>query len=299
MKHITIITAAGPAYGTGHLQRMSLLAYFLEKTGRYNVTICTTSPLPGEVSHLRQKKIPVRSDLIIRDMRNSSVEEMTTLRKRAPVLVIDDMGTGAAAADTRINLLPSPEDNDHDLFLRPEAFLYGFTFYRALCDLDSAPVSKNYDIALYCGADPAEKTLLLYRNLIPEGVNALLLKNNRSLPLSGKSMQGRELSAVEGLLAAKVILTYFGITLYEGHAVGCSPAVADPGAYHNTLTGKAGIPGLLNLGIINTIEPREVRRKITTLIEDHRDKKTDPSSVAAHVIKGCKKMEKIIKKTLG
>ena len=126
-KNITIITGTGGALGTGHFQRMCYLADSLSHTGRFRVKLFIIQGNPDIPELLKEvvtDSFPVETDLVIRDMRDSSEEDIKFFKKTAPVLVIDDTGPGRLFADHVIDLLPNPVNR----IVPEKMFLYGYNF---------------------------------------------------------------------------------------------------------------------------------------------------------------------------
>ncbi len=296
MKRVAILTESGPLYGSGHLQRMALLADYLEKSEEYSPSLITGSSLPDKISHLRETMIPTGTDLIIRDMRDSASEEILKLRQKAPVLVIDDMGPGSKNANFSLNLLPSPEGKSDDPSYRPGAFLYGYNFASALQKMEHRTIKRNIDISIYCGADPTEDTISYFKSLIPENFSACLLRDNSGVPLTSSTKLKPGISSTEALLSSRILLTYFGITLYEGFASGCRLAVADPGDYHNRLTEQASHLGATNLGTWGKIDSGKAREIMKNKNVETENAK--PAEVYTSVIRNCMELKNIIDELL-
>ena len=110
-KNIIIVTGTGGILGTGHLQRMLNLAVHLNSTDDFSASIFLKQNYyhtEKSFGNIITDSIPENTDLIIRDMRDSSAEDIQLLKEKAPVLVVDDSGPGNMSADYIITLLPVP-----------------------------------------------------------------------------------------------------------------------------------------------------------------------------------------------
>jgi len=295
MKRIAIITGAGPTLGTGHLQRMALLAHYLQADGNYEVNLVTEALLPDELEDLRHSEVSQTTSLIIRDMRDSDKDEMDRLQKIAPVLALDDAGPGGSLADHRLNLLPSPPGAQNDRDYNPSLFLYGYNFARSLKKLENRQLQRSIDLVIYPGANPSEKTLARYRDLIPSGKSAGFFYNNLFQVTGSQSLPQKLENSFAGiLLSSRVLLTYFGISLFEGHAAGCRLGVLDPGDYHNSLTSQIDWSTLYNLGTWQDIDTKKVKTEIGQIIEETENRPSKPGEMYRDIIERCSRVKDII-----
>lgn len=238
-KNILIITGTGGILGTGHLQRMLALAVHLNTTGDFSAKILLKQnqfPPDEFFKNILAETIPVNTDLIIRDMRDSSVEEMLLLKQIAPVLAVDDSGRGNTVADYKITLLPVPSDTNKTARPDTSMFLYGYNFSKGIESL----VEKNFsgrdiDVAVYAGNDPSQKLVAEIKKAIPKSENSLLLTGKEPVILTGNVSRTGD-GYAEILCRTKIIVTHFGLTMFEANACGCGIAAFNPTAYHNSLT---------------------------------------------------------------
>lgn len=254
-KRISIITNAGGHLGSGHVQRMANLADFIRRETTHEVYIVMKGGaglLPPSLRPLCVDSIPPASSLLIRDMRDSTLEEMSALRRIAPIIAVDDCGPGRNTATQPIDLLPNP----HDTVPRNDLFLFGHNFTETIRAIDMKTIDKTIDVALYCGFRPAPETVQSLLSLVPEELTCALLAGDDSRIIEGKKSVPLPCSFAESLLASRVLVTHFGITLYEGHMSGCRIVSANPTAYHASLVDKVD-PELnpVNLGILPVPDP--------------------------------------------
>ncbi|HQO38873.1 MAG TPA: hypothetical protein PK986_00235 [Spirochaetota bacterium] len=242
-KNITIITGTGGALGTGHFQRMCYLADSLNSTGNFSVSLCITegSPdVPESLKEIMADTIPPGTELIIRDMRDSSEEDINFLRKKAAVLVIDDTGPGRNVADHIIDLLPNPVNRS----VPEKMFLFGYNFISEIKSMKAEVIAKDIDVAIYAGYKPDPDVVEGIRGSIPPGASAVLFSYGRPSLIAGEKIHV-DTSYTDLLLRSRILITHFGITMYEGDLAGCRILTVNPTDYHSRLT--AMITGKINV----------------------------------------------------
>lgn len=226
---ITIITDSGPHIGQGHWQRMLLFAWYCVHNGipvtlLHKHGVSTPSGFPLKVSD----SIPQNTHCIIRDMRDSSKEEIEILRAIAPVIVIDDCGEGRTLAHAAIDLLPNIYGNTANTFQATmPLFLYGYNFYHSLSQAPPS-ISKDIDCFIYAttfDATPLCDSLSKHYSFVCSDGNTFIT-NTPSLN-----------SNFTNLIAhSKVVISHFGISIYEAMLCGCHCIILNPTAYHDELS---------------------------------------------------------------
>jgi hypothetical protein len=238
-KKIVIVTGSGGILGTGHIQRMLNLAVQLNSMENYSATIFLKQnhyPLERKFFSILTDNIPHDASLIIRDMRDSSKDEIQQLKKTAPVLVIDDSGAGRESADYSLDLLPLPAEKQKDVKPDTSVFLYGYNFAEGISLLNgSVFLKRDIDIAVYAGYEPVPELLSSIRMSIPDSADSVLLKGGKAQNFTG-SILNEETAYSEILSRAKIVLTHFGLTMFEADACGCRIAALNPSPYHGSLT---------------------------------------------------------------
>ncbi len=252
-KKIIIVTGTGGPLGTGHIQRMLNLASYMKNKGDFEIKIIPLSGdylFPDEFTSMVSKSFPLKADLIIRDMRNSSEEEILSLSKIAPVLAVDDSGTGRNHAAHSINLLPQPSSEPAGPHIDNEKFLYGYNFTRGI---ESISINENnkrdIDIAIYAGFNPPEALLPLIEKSIPDNSRAIIFSSGSPVVLTGEPLPEKSTYA-EILTRTRIVMTHFGITMFEAHICGCMIAALNPTPYHSQLTSSV----MNKIKIIHSIE---------------------------------------------
>lgn len=238
-RKIVIITGTGGILGTGHLQRMLNLASFMNDKNEFDISLLILEgdyPLPENFSRMKRDTLPEKADLIIRDMRDSSPEEIKSLEKIAPVLVVDDAGKGRGAAFKSIDLLPRPDEDSSELEIHTECFLYGYNFTRGIESLGRRVISsREIDIAIYAGFNPEPGLLSQISRSVPENTRAIILSAGGPVVLTGDPLP-EKISYAEILAGSKTVMTHFGITMFEANICGCMIAALNPTRYHSELT---------------------------------------------------------------
>lgn len=239
VKNILIVTGTGGILGQGHFQRMLNLAVHLNQKSMFSAKIYLTqnnSIIEDKFKKLLTSSISENTGLIIRDMRDSSIDEMNRLRLTAPVLTIDDSGKGKDCADFTISLLPLPADILN--YTKPETslFLYGYNFAEGISLLqNNESFIKDIDITVYAGYNPPSELISLIKRSIPESASSVLLKKGKPVNLNGEILKS-ETSYAETISRSKIVLTHFGLTMFEADVCGCKIAALNPTSYHSRLT---------------------------------------------------------------
>lgn len=258
-RDIAIACEWGQGYGTGHIQRMSALLWYLNKFTDLKATLLHLKTPDFFDKDMRAYISPVlnkKTALILRDMRDSTIAEIDRLKKKAPVLAIDDLGEGRNISDFALDLLPNPNlKSRNDDFVK-NIFIYGYNFIQGLLDLHGQSFEKYIDFALYPGADSHGDYINFLISLLPEKSTVAVLAGRNSYIKQDRNIEklnpGRY---AEILLSSKVLISHFGILLYEASLAGCKIITINPGHYHSMLSDIA--PGYLeitNLGVYSEME---------------------------------------------
>jgi hypothetical protein len=257
---IAILTEWGHGYGHGHIQRMALLLRHLNRAADKAAYLChdRVPPFfPADMQQQVQQDLDRRNTrLIIRDMRDSTEEDIKTLQKASPVLVLDDLGEGGGRADFCLNLLPNPDPGPEGIPVDiPDLFLFGYTFLHTIEPIRRRVFEKTIDFSIYPGADPTGENSKHILSLLPSGASYALFAGPASYVYSRgcRSEFGRDEYA-SILLSSKVLVAHFGIMLYEARLAGCRIVTINPSAYHSRLADAA--PRWLditNLGTLGSI----------------------------------------------
>lgn len=242
LKKVAVKTDIGNGCGSGHAQRALTLVRELNDSGNYDAGLVMPvypASFPETLKELCTEKIPSDTGLIIRDMRDSSADEINQLKKTAPVAVIDDIGEGRDSADFVIDLLPNKKHKSDTSCYYPGLFLFGFDFIQGINAINEKYIKKEFDIAFYPGYYPDKGYVDDVTKIFPENTSAVILSaGDRILYRKGETYP-MKLSYAEALAASKVLITHFGVSLYEGSLCGCTLMVINPSEYHRSLTAIA------------------------------------------------------------
>ena len=288
MRHstVSIMTGWGGHLGTGHIQRMASLAEFLNrKKSRRAFIINGEKPefLPPSIHGWINPEITPDSACVIRDMRDSAVDEMRELKKNHRVIAVDDCGPGRNTADCAVDLLPNLAHAVHSR----ELFIYGYNFMDSIRRFDGDVVTKTIDCAVYCGLDPSPEAVHYYLSLMPPRVSCAILTGNNALLSHNGSISPLMKSHAEILLSSKTLISHFGITLYEGHISGCRLVSINPTEYHSRLADRSAKDiGVVNLGISGSIDADAARSSISDLIIHPIVSRIDPAAVSEKIDRG-------------
>lgn len=237
-KNIVIITGTGGPLGTGHFQRMLTLASEIESRGDFNLSILSnrSEVIPDQFRHRSVESLPGKCSLIIRDMRDSSESEMMELKSISPVIAVDDTGKGRDRADYIIDLLPNPVNSLSPQNYRENFFLYGYNFTREIEAALSKIREKFINIAIYTGSDTPTQVREYLEKILPEKSSLVHLTGQKPGDFHTGEPVYENLTYAEILLGSEILITHFGITLFEGFLSGCGLFTVNPSDYHRALT---------------------------------------------------------------
>ncbi len=248
-----IITSESAELGRGHLQRMLSLADYLNRYTAISASLIKLESKEDQgITSFKNRPIPPETTFIIRDMRDSTLNEMAELRRSAPVIAIDDAGSGRSLADLAVDLLPVISRVDPAPDYRPDAFLYGHNFLTGLDPEDDSPVDRDFDFCIYLALEQSEREEIA-RQICGKTMTAVLLGGQHPLLYRDGCLSRLDgLSQGKILLSSKTVISHFGIMLYEGLAAGCGLIALNPTQYHSSLCEASGLPAS-NLGVISDI----------------------------------------------
>jgi len=285
-KIISIITDWDSALGSGHIQRMSgLLAFLNHQEGVRAYIVNSRKPafLSDEESVFFIDSIYPGTDLIIRDMRNSSQEEIKILQAQSRVIVIDDNGAGRDSADFRLDLLPNPLKKEFNPDYRPDLFLYGYNFINGVFESLASHFDRIYDFAVYplpghedrlISYLPVNSRIVL---LLPEG--PVLIKGGHGTVLQGTSH-------AKIIMSAKTVVSHFGIIFYEADLAGCRLVAVNPTRYHSDLTDLACTDlDIMNLGVIQDFDQETAMEKFNGFFVSSYSGNADPDYMMSRIEK--------------
>jgi len=179
---------------------------------------------------------------------------------------------------------------------RPDSFIYGYNFQNSVRDLGETTILKDIDISIYCGADPSEKSMDDLLALVPvDATVALLMGEDSEIIKNGKRKPNKTRSYGETILASRVLLSHFGITLYEGHISRCRLISLNPTQYHSDLADQATELDIMNLGTAGQFDTNIAKREISAMIESAKTESITPGEVNKKIFMKLNNFHKIIK----
>lgn len=250
---------------------MSSFLWFLNlKAGVRAFLLSRTIPdcIPTGLSGFIIPDIHIKPDLIIRDMRDSTEEEIRQLQKAGRVLVIDDNGEGRNKADFIVDLLPNPETGVKKAARRKEFFIYGYNFLNTLSGLSGKKIIKNIDFAVYPGFSDVQHIKYL-ASLMPHNSCYAVLGGKTAYLHQGEIQEPLDMSYAEIILSSKIIISHFGILLYEGKLAECRLITINPSLYHSQLADmESENLELINLGEESMINKETAAGTILSVLRE-------------------------------
>jgi spore coat polysaccharide biosynthesis predicted glycosyltransferase SpsG/SAM-dependent methyltransferase len=248
---------AGDEFGSGHLERCLVLArklrknydpYFLVKGDNrigeilYKESFNFKIAMHGfteEVDDIRG----LRPNLIFLDIMNTPIEFVRAIKEYAPVIDLDDRGTGSEAATLTVYSLPllkklmSNLDSSRYLIFRPEIADFAKNEY-------GSRVKRI--LVTFGGADAANLSNIFVR------ISKLSDQNLEWTFVRGQFNQNRwsegnytEIKAgasiFDEIIRADLVVTSFGMTAYEALAIGTPVLLLNPSQYHEDLSLVSGL----------------------------------------------------------
>jgi hypothetical protein len=285
-RRIGIITDWDGHYGSGHIQRMAALCRSLNDVRGVEAAIINAKA-PGMLRDSGQ--VVVRpalwshTDCIVRDMRDSSVAEMTALRERAPVLAIDDSGPGRALADSVLDLLPNAVQGLESGRYRPECYLYGHNFLHELARPPEGIREKDVDVALYAGHEPAPGDVAFFSSLVPKGRTGVICAGTGAVAVNGDAWRYDNSDYASLLLRARVFVSHFGISIFEARLCGCQVLTVNPTAYHASLARMVlGSVVAMDAGVRGDHDAAHIARQCEDLLRAGRFQAVNAARVLDH-----------------
>ena len=185
-------------------------------------------------------------DLIALDRRATSVDELASWERFAPVIAIDEGGPARDLAQYVVDILPrhpsagggGPNRSGIGLLELPRS-------------RRKPPKEFRRILVSFGGEDIAGLTLGLARFLVSEGfvepadltvVSGALRRGAPPMGLDGATILGPVQDLKEHLSRYDLVFTQFGLTAFEAAWAGCGVVLLNPGRYHRELSRAAGFP---------------------------------------------------------
>jgi 2-polyprenyl-3-methyl-5-hydroxy-6-metoxy-1,4-benzoquinol methylase/spore coat polysaccharide biosynthesis predicted glycosyltransferase SpsG len=267
-RSILLVPSVSKGNGSGHIVRCLSLARSLGSGASVYVpeSKSETSWSAAELSLAYARELsgvrivselpPTRRspcDLVVLDRRATSLAELASWERFAPVLAIDEGGEARDCAQYIVDILPR----------HPRA--PGGGANRSGVGLLDLPRSRRTQprefkrvLVSFGGEDGAGLTLALSRILVSEGfvapadltvVSGALRRGAPPLGLDGATILGPVQDLKEHLSRYDLVFTQFGLTAFEAAWAGCGVILLNPSRYHRELSRAAGFPeiGVLRL----------------------------------------------------
>ncbi len=267
-KKIAIITDWDEDLGSGHIQRMATVAKSFSKITNLDISIINNKDinfLKNFPKNIVKSKIDGNEDLIICDKRDSTIIEISELNEIAKTVVIDDNGEGRNVADFKIDLLPNIRHDDAKIL----PLVYGYNFVESLNELKGKTIYKKIDVVFYAGFNPPKSKLEKLISIIPDNLDYVVLNGEDSFSIiSGVKSEKLNKTYAEYILSSKILISHFGITLYEADLCNTKSFVVNPTSYHSELTDK--VKNSINLGLLDDIDIKRSKKLIQYEINNYK-----------------------------
>ncbi|MEK6794613.1 MAG: methyltransferase domain-containing protein [Spirochaetota bacterium] len=239
---VFIYTAFGGRYGSGHLMRSLMLAKHLKSEGYDAIFLAEpNTPLSTEIER-RHGKTYSRSILastsaaaIICDRRELPEADIRSLRRTAPVIIMDSNGSETRIADIVIDQLPSRSKKAVNV--RP------FTC-TVLSSAERTPKvrGKVEHIFVYAGAIRAfAEAVAKAASRFPSIRFTIVLGTDSNIPIPPNvTMSPVKEKYLSTLSRFDAVITYFGLTAFESALAGLPVMLLSPTNYHATLAAECG-----------------------------------------------------------
>lgn len=263
-KEILFRVNAGGEYGSGHLNRCLVLArelreefdpYFLAKGDNRLGEILYKENFNFKLAmHSFEEEVRdiagLRPNLVFLDMKETPAAFVRAVKEYAPVLDLDDGGSGALAANLSVRSLPLPGAHQANLD-SPQYLIFDPAIDSHLRAKPAGKIKKV--LVSFGGADPAGLTGVMIRiaklSALPLTWTFVRGQFNRAEWQPGDYLEERRggdhiFDLIQG---ADLVITSFGMTAWEAAAIGTPVLLLNPGAYHEQLT--ALTPWFASMGV--------------------------------------------------
>lgn len=269
---VLFCTAAGSNYGLGHLRRaLSIIDEgrdcfdgFLDiRKGDRKAVLDSLHMFKG-YSFLSGSSQERDFDLIVSDMRDTSRYEMKRLVHQAPVISLDDQGAGKDLAYVTINAFPVPGNGCGNF--AGSSFI---VLDSRIKKVHQKPFDQKQGVLIsFGGSDPCNLSGSIGSLLNSFGIKPVIVQ--------GPFFKGRieELDAeivshpsnmYDLINSARVIVTSFGITMFEAFFLRTPVLLYNHSAYHTALSREFPV---INLGYRGSVSKEELSDGLKRTIED-------------------------------
>jgi len=279
---VLFCTAAGGAYGYGHLKRCMTLID--EGSSLFEGILYIRTGADSEFSGYGDVSSRYTSvstleeagsvDLIFSDQRDTRGRVMRRYSRRAPVVSLDDRGAGRRFAHTTIFALPTVEGYTGN-FTGPGYIVLD----RAIRDAGMATQrgiireGRSDVVVSFGGEDPYNLTGLVTGALNRIGVRPVVVQGplfTHETPDGDYTLADKSGNMGEILTRATVLITSFGMTVFEARFLGVPLILLNHSRYHDELAATLK-GGVVNLGYYGAVGEEELSGRLEAALANQHD----------------------------
>jgi spore coat polysaccharide biosynthesis predicted glycosyltransferase SpsG len=292
---VSILTKASRGYGYGHLRRSNILYDFLRSDGISSQVIDITSGCSEEVN----------SDVLVVDARELKNDELKRLlRLGKPIISFDDTETFKPYSVSIMSLPylnlsgPSPNYEGMNFLILDPSVL-------EVKPLEVKP--HEFDILItFGGEDPNSLTEIVLSKFAEVGefkdfsicvVIGSLFREKEFLKEKARKLgvfviePERPMDVIEAISKSRLVLTSFGITVYESLVLGKRVILLNNSEYHELIFRKSGLDGWVrSLGVYNEFDVN----KFLNLVREVLGSGGEAKALEINPIENLRRIEKII-----
>jgi spore coat polysaccharide biosynthesis predicted glycosyltransferase SpsG len=292
---VSILTKASRGYGYGHLRRSNILSDFLRSDGISCQVIDIASGCPEEVN----------SDVLVvdaRELKNDEIKRLLRLGK--PIISFDDTETFKPYSVSIMSLPylnlsgPSPNYEGMNFLILDPSIL-------EVQPLEVKP--HEFDILItFGGEDPNSLTEIVLSKFAEVGkfkdfricvVIGSLFREKEFLKEKARKLgvfviePERPMDVIEAISKSRLVLTSFGITVYESLVLGKRVILLNNSEYHELIFRKSGLDGWVrSLGVYNEFDVY----KFLNLVREVLGSGGEAKALEINPIENLRRIEKII-----
>ena len=302
---VSILTKASRGYGYGHLRRSNILSDFLRSDGISSQVIDITSGCPEEVN----------SDVLVFDARELKSDELKRLlRLGKPIISFDDTETFKPYSVSIMSLPylnlsgPSPNYEGMNFLILDPSILEVKPLEVKPLEVKPLEVKPHeFDILItFGGEDPNSLTKIVlskfaeveeFKDFRICVVISSLFREKEFLKEKARKLgffviePERPIDVIEAISKSRLVLTSFGITVYESLVLGKRVILLNNSEYHELISRKSGLNGWFrSLGVYNEFDVY----KFLNLVREVLGSSGEAKVLEINPIENLRRIEKII-----
>jgi len=300
---VLFCTAAGNFYGMGHLRRcISIIdegrdafSSFIYIHKGDKESLFRVKDLFEGYNFVENIDDAGEVDLIISDMRETNKREMKKLTLRAPVISMDDLAGGRDRSYISIYSLPDEGEVSGNFNGASYLVLSG-----GIINISPKPFHQKEGILVsFGGTDPNNLTGCITDILGSLGIRPKIIKGplfrNALQEMNGEIFNNP--ANIHDLINdSRILITSFGITMYEAFKLRTPVILFNNSAYHFRLAGRTDA---INLGYRGSISRESLKKKLFTTINNIKLLEESAGKNSSIVDgRGARRVVSIIKKSL-